>query len=259
MSKSEVKSSNKKPRGRSPYPKVSTPKASTPKKSLSFSADTKPEETTDSGPKPKGIRGRGRRRKAQLELANGEELDPSNPQHAYYILIHEELKSGKPTASVKPMMSDESLTGHNVSTPVENEDGSRTSVTRELKTSEVVVNDISGEATDSAELSGGFKLVDKVTHQVLESRDVPQEEKPALVQQNEGDSPPVPNEEKPSDYWSKPKPIRGRRRKPNADVNGNEQNKVKEKTDIDVKQDVVINGGNELQPMKLVLTNGDGL
>ena len=119
ISKGEKKTGGASPtkkanRLRSSFPIASTPKLST-KKSLSFSPDTKSEETTDSGPKPKGIRGGGRLRKAQLAaLANGEEINPDDPRHAYYILIHEELKSGKPTASAKPIMSSESLPNQTV-------------------------------------------------------------------------------------------------------------------------------------------------
>lgn len=103
-----VKSSNKKTtRVRSSLPTMSTPRPSTSvKKSLSFSPDTKDDEN-DSPPKPKGIRGGGRRRKAQLALLNGDEALQDDPRHAYYVLIHEEGKSGKPTASVRPIMCDE--------------------------------------------------------------------------------------------------------------------------------------------------------
>lgn len=307
--KSNVKSSNKTPRVRQSYPKTSTPRPLSAKKSLSFSADTKAEETDDSTPKPKGIRGGGRRRKAQLELADGEELDPNNPQHAYYILVHEDLNSGKPTASVKPMMSGESEQA--VRTQENGKDQNDTSDTGEVKSSEIVVNGIIGEENNVAEhsggievksseivvngitgekedvvensegtevksseiavsgiteekreilkVSGGTKVIERITYKVKEISSVPDEEKPAIVQHDTRNSSPVSNEEKPAEYWSKPKPIRGRKRKPKSDVNGNEQDNAEAKTTISEKHEVAVNGGDELQPTKLVLTNGDCL
>ena len=262
--------------------------------------------TDDSESKPKGIRGGGRRRKAQQALANGEELDPDNPQHAYYILVHEELKSGKPTASVKPMMSgepeqavhtQENREGKNVTSDTrelksseivvngvtgekmnvdensggtevqsseivangiteENKDVVENSEGTEIKSSEIVVNGITEERREIVNVSGGAKVIERITYKVKEISSVPGEEKPAIVQHDTRNSSPVANEEKPAEYWSKPKAIRGRKRKPKSDVNGNEQNNAEEKAAVSGKHEVAVNGGDELQPTKLVLANG---
>ena len=269
-------SSKKTPRVRSSYPKMSTPKSSTSvKKSLSFSPDTK-EEETDSPPKPKGIRGGGRRRKAQLALMNNEELSTDDPRHAYYVLIHEDMKAGKPTASVKPIMSGEG----------EETVGSEESPAREAEGSvaegneaniDIAVTDVGTEATvvkkvtyvvsndDVAVQNNIVNGVHDDHNGTVEVKIVPclgenqatialSDEKPQVVSNNSTTTPP--SEEKQAERdWSKPKAIRGRRKKPNADMNGNEPGKSEEKQEVTPKKDV--NGGQELQQQKLVLANGD--
>ena len=272
--------SKKVPRVRSSYPKMSTPKSSNSvKKSLSFSPDTK-EEETDSPPKPKGIRGGGRRRKAQLALMNKEELSTEDPRHAYYVLIHEDMKSGKPTASVKPIMSGDS----------EEAVGEEKVLKKEVETSDrsenvdIVVTDVGAEVTVVKEItsvgrdsegdiavrndlangvhddhSGTVKVSEEVKVLPLDKNEATNtlpDEKPPSVSNNNTKTPP--SEEKQAERdWSKPKPIRGRRKKPNADMNDNEPGKLEVKSNVSSKQDDVVNGGQELQQQKLVLTNGD--
>ena len=268
-------SSTKASRVRSSYPKMSTPKSSTSvKKSLSFSPDTKHEET-DSPPKPKGIRGGGRRRKAQMALMNGEELSTDDPRHAYYVLIHEDMKSAKPTASVKPIMSDENEAASAEKSPEsvlnsETSDNRDSAVTNNVSSSEQVlvtknvtrvINDgqdavalennvLNGVHVGIPEMSGQVKVV--ILDEGETSDTALPDEKPPLVSNNNTKSPPSGNEEKPAERdWSKPKPIRGRRKKPNADMNGNEPSKPEE------KQSSVVDVPPELQQQKLVVANGD--
>ena len=265
---------------------MSTPKSSASvKKSLSFSPDTK-EEETDSPPKPKGIRGGGRRRKAQLALMNVEELNADDPQHAYYVLIHEDMKSAKPTASVKPIMSGEneavgaakgpegeveaetSDTRENVGNAVTNAVAASEEVKVVKKVTYVIsdaqdavalennmLNGVHDEHSGTTEVSGKVQVTlgeNKVTENALP------DQKPPLVSNNNTKSPPSVTEEKSAENdSSKPKPIRGRRKKPQADMNGNEPSKPEEKQEITSKQDDVVNGTQELQQPKLVLTSGD--
>ncbi|XP_028402052.1 serine/threonine-protein kinase DCLK2-like isoform X2 [Dendronephthya gigantea] len=279
------KSSSKKPSVRASYPKMSSPKSSTSvKKSLSFSPETKGEET-DSAPKPKGIRGGGRRRKAQLALMKGEVFQADDPQHAYYVLIHEDVKSGKPTASVKPIMSGENEavggekvteTGEtSVSSGVDDKSSADTSVvvSGEAKVVKKVVhaiseaqgpvendmvNGLNDEHSRKSEVFEERKVVKLITsvNGTVESPVTEEEQSPAT--NNNTKSPANVNEEKSMERdWSKPKPIRGRKKKPKADLNGNEQNKPEEKHGITSEQASVVNGAEEFQQQTLVVANGD--
>lgn len=256
---------------------MSSPKSSTSvKKSLSFSPDTK-EEETDSPPKPKGIRGGGRRRKAQLALMNGEELTADDPQHAYYVLIHEDMKSAKPTASVKPIMSSENEGVGAESTVnseiIDNRDIVGNGVTNSIASSEQVLitkkvtHVINGGQDDVAldnnmsngihlgtpEVSGEVKMV--IVDESTPPDDVIPDEKPPLVSNNNTQSPPSGDVARSAERdWSKPKPIRGRRKKPNADMNGNEPN---EPSKPEEKQNEAVDVTQELQQQKLVVANGD--
>ena len=273
-------STNKTSRVRSSYPKMSSPKSSTSvKKSLSFSPDTK-EEETDSPPKPKGIRGGRRRRKAQLALMNGEELSKDDPRHAYYVLIHDDVKSGKPTASVKPIMSGEnekkSPERENESETTENTETVSRVVTDTVVTSEEVkviktitrvindteaadssqnnvVNGVHNEDNGTNETSGEVKVI-TLTENKTDQNGVP-DEKPTLVANNNTKSSTVTEEKEAERDWSKPKPIRGRRKKPKSDMKGNEPGKQEENQ---AKQDDdVINVEQKLPRQNLVLANGD--
>ncbi len=275
-------SSKKAPRVRSSYPKMSTPKSSTSvKKSLSFSPETK--EETDSAPKPKGIRGGGRRRKAQLAMMNGEELSTDDPRHAYYVLIHEDLKSGKPTASVKPIMSGEGEAVGAEKSPVKEE--VKTSENREnvdvvvtntgaeseevtvVKKVTYVISDAEGDIALGNNVMNGVHDEHSGTPEEMKvvtlgedeaAQNVLPDEKPPLVSNNNTKSPPNVTEEKSGERdWSKPKAIRGRRKKPKADMNGNESSKPEEKQEVTSTQDDVVNGAQEMQQQKLVLANGD--
>lgn len=208
---------------------------------------------------------------------NGEELSTDDPRHAYYVLIHEDMKSAKPTASVKPIMFGEAGSAEKSQESVvnsetnDNRDSVDSVVTNSVASSEQVlitktVTHVISDGQDAVALennmlngvhmgtpeavSGEVKVI--TLDESKGSGTALPDEKPPLVSNNNTKSPPSGNEAKPAERdWSKPKPIRGRRKKPNADMNGNEPSKPEE------KQNNVVDVAPELQQPKLVVTNGE--